>query len=173
MSSALIYKPDSQDTVPNRFVVDAMLGKMAKWLRVLGADTLYTRLKSAEEIRRFMASGRIVITKNRKWEKIEGIVCLEANRLDEQFAELAQKIRTKFPEEFWFSRCVTCNEILIGVDKHSIKGKVPEYVWNSMDEFSMCPSCLKIFWEGSHVGRMVEKACRLSKMFKNKEEVET
>lgn len=149
-----------------KFAVDAMLGKIVKWLRLMGFDTAYVYVRYPHEIRQLMEEGRIFVTRNRKWERIKGVVCIKANDFEGQMWELIRTVPICFAErEGMFSRCVTCNALLEEVDRGIIAGHVPEYVWETIKDFWRCPVCGKIFWAGSHVERMKKRMRR----FFNKE----
>ncbi|SFM41852.1 Mut7-C RNAse domain-containing protein [Thermodesulforhabdus norvegica] len=141
-----------------RFAVDAMLGKMAKWLRFMGFDTLYVYVRYPHEVRRLVSEGRVFVTRNRRWQGMKGVIVISANDLDDQIVELAEVLDFALPDDDeWFSRCGRCNAVLEQVDRRSVTGMVPEYVWETTEEFFRCPTCGKVYWPGSHVERMQGK----------------
>jgi len=148
-------KMEPQET-RQRFVVDAMLGKMAKWLRIMGRDTIVTFLKTPDQIKSYVKDGRIVVTRARKWCRMNGVVCLSANNTREQLKELFSVLDLKYDPELFLARCSYCNKELEECPREQAYGKVPDYVWNTMQEFFKCPSCGKIYWRGTHVSRMHE-----------------
>lgn len=137
-----------------RFVVDSMLGRLAKWLRILGWDTILTFLKTPEEIKSFVSSGRTVITKACRWCHINGVICLKTNNIKDQLKELFSILRIEYRPDNFLARCIRCNRELEECSRMQAYGKVPEYVWNTIQEFFRCPQCGKIYWSGSHVNRM-------------------
>ncbi|MEJ5299749.1 MAG: Mut7-C RNAse domain-containing protein [Thermodesulforhabdaceae bacterium] len=145
-----------QDESKYRFVVDTMLGKMAKWLRIMGWDTIVAPLKTPDQIKSHVRDGRTVITRARKWHKIKGVVCLTANNTDEQLRELFSILNLGYDPDLFLARCVYCNQELSECSREYAHGKVPEYVWNTVREFFTCPSCGKIYWQGTHVSRMYD-----------------
>ncbi len=147
-----------------KFVVDAMLGKLAKWLRILGFDTLYKYIKDPLQIEQFLKQGRIIITRNQKWRKIRGVVCIESNYLEDQLAEVAKKIDFYIDHSKLFTRCPLCNSILTKISRKDAFGRVPDYILDTAEGFSMCPECGKVFWPGSHIGRMSEKISKLQQV---------
>ncbi len=158
-----MYKMMGRD---QRFVADAMLGKLAKWLRILGFDTEYRFLRSDIQIKEYLKDGRIVITRNRKWTRIEGVVCLESNHLESQIAELCRLIKIDIDDDRFFTRCPHCNIELVRIEREDAYGHVPDYILNTASEFSTCPSCRRIFWPGSHISRMSEKIEELKRIIK-------
>lgn len=138
----------------HRFVVDSMLGRMAKWLRILGWDTILVSLKNPEEIKSYMALGRTIVTKAQRWSRIEGVVCIKSNNIGDQLKELFSILKLEHDPDRFLARCARCNLELEQCPREYASGKVPEYVWNTIYEFFKCPGCGKIYWSGSHVSRM-------------------
>lgn len=141
-----------------RFVADSMLGKLARFLRMLGQDVLFFRdaqdpflLYTAKE------TGRILVTRDRGLYRDAlrvGVkaVLVRSNHVKEQLRELLEA--TGFvparPE-----RCIVCNGPLKKVDRCEIEGLVPDFVLYRNSEFFMCGSCGKVYWQGSHVRNFV------------------
>lgn len=148
-----------------RFLADRMLGKLAKWLRVLGYDTAYLRRGADEDIRAGLRGGRILLTRNRRaeaWAGQGGVVAIEANDPWEQLQEVVRKLELRPAEEMLFSRCLRCNLVLTPVEKQEVESEVPEYIWQTHRRFSRCPGCGRIYWAGTHAKRMRQRLHRLS-----------
>jgi len=133
------------------------LGKLVRWLRILGFDTLYyTSDNIGSLIIEALRDDRIIVTRRRA--KIDELdkktVVVESNELKEQLRELKAKLNLHFYENKMFSRCVLCNSILFKAEKTSIKNEVPEYVFNNHNIFMRCNYCKKIYWEGTHWGNI-------------------
>jgi uncharacterized protein with PIN domain len=140
-----------------RFVADRMLGKLARWLRVLGYDTLYLTGAGDEAIRRGLDEGRILLTRNRRahpWLKRGRVVVIKADDPREQLRELVRQLRLSLAEEALLNRCLGCNQPLVTVSKEDVRGDVPEYVWQTHGEFRRCGGCRRVFWSGSHAENM-------------------
>ena len=138
-------------------MVDSMLGKLAKWLRILGFDTRYERLDGREQIERYQKQAFLIITRNRKWSGQIGVFCLAANDPIEQLREVASLVHLT-PKEFrLLQRCVRCNEQLKDTAREEAMGQVPDYVFATHASFYRCPNCLRIYWPGSHPERMIER----------------
>lgn len=141
-----------------RFLADKMLGKLAKWLRILGFDTVYLAYPALPEIREQAAQGRIFLTRNRSLlHKIPGAVFISSDHVDEQLGQLYQAGHIDFKEEKWFSRCILCNVPLTTVSNEEVDTLVPEYVRRTASSFARCPLCGKVYWPGSHSNRMKER----------------
>lgn len=144
---------------PPSFVVDSMLGKLARWLRILGFDTLYFRDMNDEELIRIANErGSYLLTRDRELylrASPKGVLIREME-LDGQLKEVAQVLslhRYDLP-----TRCPLCNTVLKRVEKDSVAGKVPAGTLEHYSEFYICPGCGKIYWHGSHWGGIVKRA---------------
>lgn len=144
------------------FLVDSTLGKLAKWLRILGFDTLYRRHWSAHLISvHLTASERIFLTRNirlfERWKGKYRIVFVSSDILKEQLEEVIKNLQLALDSNALFTRCLDCNSLLIPISQQEVENKVPDYILISQDRFKHCPSCKKIFWPGSHPKRMLAK----------------
>ena len=146
-----------------RFAADASLGKLAKWLRLLGFDTLYVR-----EIpdSRFMAFGkrRILLTRTeriRDQNRSYQLIFIRSNHPFEQLKEVIQALGLIFEDIRPFSKCIRCDFPIKTVKKESVRDKVPDYTWETYDAFQTCTQCGRIYWPGSHTERCNETIQRL------------
>jgi uncharacterized protein len=140
-----------------RFICDAMLGKLAKRLRILGLDAVYMR--SVTDLAESEANGGIAyfITKRKLQQAFYGnAVYVKSDRVAEQLAEIRKIILPYISEEDSMKRCIECNTLLEDANKDDVEGFVPEYVFHKYSSFKVCPSCNRVYWEGSHVERMKE-----------------
>jgi hypothetical protein len=141
-----------------RFIADKTVGKLAKWLRILGYDTVYWCIDDLEAIlRRAQEEDRTLITKDAKLYKGKGSREALLIREDNPFRQLRQVVRhfqLSVKQEMLFSRCLACNALLEARDPDEVKGEVPDYIYQAHREFSRCPTCGKIYWAGTHYGHM-------------------
>lgn len=149
---------------PPRFVVDTMLGRLARWLRAMGYDTLY--LGPAEDRRLLQlaeAEDRILLTRDGRLARLAGTRgCLvQADQVDRQLAEVVERLTLAPPDAGWLSRCLECNAVLEPRPKHTLNGLVPDYVFATQTDFMGCPGCGKIYWPGSHADRIWARLARL------------
>lgn len=136
-----------------------MLGKLCKYLRMCGIDTLY----SNEGIKAFFQArkeGRVFLTRNTQLIDKEGVFFIEPEILPAQIRIVIKEFNLKDQLNF-FSRCLRCNELLATVKKEEIKNLIPFYTYKSFNEFARCPKCLRVYWQGSHYERMVEEIKKL------------
>jgi len=144
-----------------RFIADAMLGRLAKWLRVMGYDTLYFSLiDDPELIKIARQEQRIILTRDTllaKSRKADPVLLIHSNYAGEQLKEVLIFLRNKTPFLPELSpRCVSCNGQLITIGKESAMNNVPDYIFLKQKTFLLCSDCGKIFWHGSHKKRMDE-----------------
>jgi len=142
------------------FAADRTLGRLAKWLRLLGFDTVYESDVSGDRFYDNLDEMRVLLTrteKNRSRFSGHRLVFIEANDSFEQLAQVIDDLGITASDIRPFSRCIECNIPIIDIPKESAFGLVPDYIWETHDDFSMCRQCGRIFWRGSHTERSMEK----------------
>jgi uncharacterized protein with PIN domain len=145
-----------------RFLADAMLGKLARWLRVLGWDVDYVSGARTEKLLvKAKGEERILLTR-RKGLEDERLLFVESEKLEDQLRQLEGLYRILTNAEP-FTRCIECNAELKEVSKDDVKDKVPFYTYQTQETFYRCPRCDKIFWPGSHHKAMLRKLGKLKK----------
>ncbi|MFP3870056.1 MAG: Mut7-C RNAse domain-containing protein [Syntrophobacteria bacterium] len=144
-----------------RFVADRMLGKLAKWLRVLGYDTVYLKRAEEAEIAARIQEGRILLTRDRRaepWQEQGKVFVIHANAPEDQLREVVERLGLSgVEEEALFSRCLRCNRPLRPVSREEVRDRVPEYIWQTNRAFCRCDACGRIYWPGSHWENMRER----------------
>lgn len=144
-----------------KFLVDFMLGRLARELRLLGFDTLYPGPdKPINLLTKARKEGRVLITRNSKLKGMGGVEFLSSENLHEQIRALFKKFNLKSKIKP-FSRCLLCNEKLEGISKEKIQGSVPFFVYRTINNFSKCPKCGRIYWKGSHYQNMERRIKRI------------
>ena len=147
-----------------RFVVDTMLGRLARWLRAMGYDTLYPGQADDRRLLQLArAEERILVTRDRMLARLaEPHSCLiHAELVDDQVVEAVERLALCPDDGHWLSRCLECNARLEPGPRESLQALVPEHVFATHTDFMRCPGCARIYWAGSHVERMVERLSRL------------
>jgi uncharacterized protein with PIN domain len=139
------------------FILDAHLGKLAKYLRMLGFDTLYRNDFGDREIIEIAEKeNRIILTRDKlllRSKKVDHGYYVRETEKHKQLIEVVQKfdLSSQFRS---FTRCMTCNAQLIRKGKAEIQGKIDSDTARIFHEFFYCPACDKVFWKGSHFERM-------------------
>ena len=140
-----------------RFVADSMLGRLAKWLRVLGYDTHYQTSYPPEVMDALVGEGRLLLTRHRKRAERLGrqAAWVHGNHVGEQLMGLTRTLHLEPLPSACFSRCLICNTLLGQAYESEAREKVPEYVFHqNVNQILFCPSCGRYFWPGSHRSRM-------------------
>ncbi len=154
--------------VAPRFVVDTMLGRLARWLRALGYDTLYPgptpgRAGDRRLLQLARAEDRILVTRDRMLARLaEPWGCLlRSERVDDQLLETVERLGLAPEDKDWLSRCLLCNARLEPRPREVLLGLVPDHVFATQREFMGCPVCARVYWAGSHADRMIERLARI------------
>jgi len=140
-----------------RFILDAHLGKLAKYLRMLGFDSLYRNDYGDEEIIEIsLREKRIILTRDKlllRSRRVTHGYYIRSVEKHNQLRELVQKfdLYSQFKS---FTRCMTCNAELVSKNREDIKQLIPPDILQCYDEFFFCPACRKVYWKGSHFKRM-------------------
>jgi hypothetical protein len=144
-----------------KFICDVMLGRLAKYLRIAGFDTAYSRsLLKTVLIQIAEDEKRIVLTRRTEAIAIKtpsSYYFVNSNYPHEQLKEVINTFNLHLDKARFFTLCLLCNSTLNGVDKSSVRGMVPDYVFTTIDDFSQCPTCKKIYWKGTHYNNMLQK----------------
>lgn len=145
------------DAAP-RFAVDAMLGRLARWLRVLGLDASYEPdVADSDLVRRAHDERRWILTRDRalpvEW-RVPRIHLVAAEAPLEQLAEVIRAFALDPEQLRLFARCTRCNAPLAEISRAEAAGAVPPRILQTTARFHRCPGCGRVYWEGSHVDRM-------------------
>ena len=144
-----------------RFVADHMLGSLARWLRMLGYDTVYDKNMDDPEIAKFArAENRFILTRDKELSKEPGAFLVEKDDLDSQLDAVGKKFGLHFAEER--IRCSTCNGELVDLPKEEAKEEVPEGAWQANEKFWKCSKCQKIYWKGTHWNGIMDRLRKLN-----------
>lgn len=138
-----------------RFAVEKTLGKLAKWLRILGFDACSEPCGPTGSGPAAMA-GRIVLTRTRRrCRELQGrpFVFIRANDPVDQLKEVVRGLDLSLHDIRPFSRCLLCNAPTEAVGKDTVRHRVPDFVWENHERFCECRGCRKVYWSGSHTAR--------------------
>lgn len=136
-----------------KFVVDCMLGKLAKWLKILGFDALFfSKIKDDELLAIAAKEGRVLLTKDTgliQQAKNVKTLFLESEEWPKQVRQVLERF------DLWqnvnpHTRCIDCNMALKDLSRENARNLVSSFVFEHADDFALCPGCGKVFWRGSH-----------------------
>ena len=141
-----------------KFVADVHLGRLTKYLRMMGLDVLYKNdFKDDEIVETSLNEKRAILTKDRgilKRNEVAHGYWVRSIKVEEQVKEILNRFDLQ-KEIKEFSRCIDCNERLKSIEKDAIIDQLPPKVAHSQNEFFRCPSCNKVYWKGTHYQRML------------------
>ncbi|EQB69151.1 MAG: hypothetical protein AMDU5_GPLC00004G0121 [Thermoplasmatales archaeon Gpl] len=137
-----------------RYLADNMLGRLARYMRIMGYDTSYPNLEISDneliEISR--ADDRVLLSRDKQLcSRFKQSIYIISDRIDEQIIQITNLERPR--KEFLFSRCTVCNGVLVKGD-HNCK---EEYDPRKIETVYHCPNCGKCYWEGTHSHNILAK----------------
>ena len=139
-----------------KFLTDGMLGKLTRWLRMLGHDVVYAGSTDDKElILEARKKKRILLTRDVKLyqqaiaKRAEAFLLESPNQI-ENLAKVAKRFGFKLELDVKVSRCPKCNTRIKPVKKADVMKVVPEKTLTYYDEFWQCPKCLQVYWRGTH-----------------------
>ncbi len=138
------------------FLCDVMLGKLARYLRILGLDARYIRQGNTTASLPAPSPESLFLTKRKDVTALAHTVVIHGNNPEEQLLEIRDRIRQYIDPAALMTRCLDCNTPLAEISKEEVEPFVPEYIYHHHDRFRTCPSCKKVYWEGSHAQEMHE-----------------
>jgi uncharacterized protein with PIN domain len=140
-----------------RFIADSMLGRLAKWLRVMGYDTHYQPYYKDGMIATLIHDGRLLLSRHRPTiERYPDSLLILSDKVQGQLEEMKTHGCLTLDRAKWFNRCLTCNTLLQDASLEDAREKIPEYTLyqNITTGLRFCTSCGRFFWPGSHRKRM-------------------
>ncbi|MEK6691217.1 MAG: Mut7-C RNAse domain-containing protein [Nitrospirota bacterium] len=143
-----------------KFIADSMLGRLAKWLRILGYDTLYhTDIDDSLLLRIAREDGRVILTRDTRLIKVKGLKDFIFISDDNPTNQLKQLFNTGIINEspMLLSRCVHCNSILYSVSSNEAEGVMPDFALWREKVVRQCSTCGRIYWKGSHPEKIKER----------------
>jgi uncharacterized protein with PIN domain len=143
-----------------RFVTDTMLGKLTKWLRVMGIDVKYDAASTdAQLLHCAERGGRVLLTRDRQLMHRRGSaprLCIESDYYHEQVRQVVQTFRLADKIQP-FTRCLRCNALLCAIAKPTVAERVPPYVYATQMSFKYCVACDRLYWGGTHRKNMLRQ----------------
>jgi len=143
-----------------KFIADSMLGKLARWLRILGYDAFYDPSVTLNQLIEMSKSSNVVFLSRRKslpdGLHLQNMCYIPSEKIEEQIRFVIKQFNLDTRMNL-FTRCLHCNAEVISIDKSLAKGKVPEKSFEGYENFSQCPNCKKIYWKGGHFLNTIKK----------------
>ncbi|MBI2831614.1 MAG: Mut7-C RNAse domain-containing protein [Chloroflexi bacterium] len=159
-------------TNPNRpkFIVDHNVGKLAKWLRMLGFDTLtFNGENDSDMVAIALKQDRVILTRDTEIMKRRLVtsgrlkaILIASEEPEQQIRQVVDTLALK--DKFQpFILCLECNQPLVEVSKQEVEGRVPPFVFKTQNDYMECPVCHRIYWKGTHWLAMTRKVEKLLK----------
>ena len=140
------------------FYADRTLGRLAKWLRILGFDTV-SEIDASKSGADCSGNDRIRLSRKKifcEQDPTGDWIAIESDHVMDQVRQVIKTMEITFDMINPFSRCLKCNTQLETADKQTVRHLVPDYVWETTVSFNRCPTCRKIYWPGSHHSRIMK-----------------
>ena len=147
-----------------KFIVDSNVGKLTKWLRIMGYDTAF--FNSGNDSRMVaiaLAEQRVILTRDTQIMKRRVItsgrlkaILIQSDEPELQMHQVigALHLDCQFKP---FAICLECNQPLVEKSKQQVKERVPPYVFQTQDRYMECPACHRIYWRGTHWQAMTKR----------------
>lgn len=153
-----------------RFIADNNVGKLARWLRLIGYDTVLLKQKDDNQmIQLALNENRVVLTKDAEFMKrrlvtsgrLKGIYVRE----DDPELQVQEVVKNLNLDCYFrpFSLCLECNRALLPRERERVKALVPPRVFETQTQFTQCPGCGRIYWPGTHWQAMEKRLQELRK----------
>lgn len=143
-----------------KFLVDASLARLAKWLRLLGYDTaVFGKEAGRVMMRQAEAEDRVLLTRRRDMieRQFSGTLFLITDvSAGKQLHAVIERFSLDVDRQKMFRICLECNEKLSAVEKEDVRDLVPPYVFENCTQYNQCPRCQKIYWMGTHPRNAME-----------------
>jgi uncharacterized protein with PIN domain len=141
---------------PVAFAADVMLGRLARWLRIIGHDVAYgSHLHGTGLVAVARGEGRFILTRDTQLVRDPNLpphLFLRSDRFRDQLREVAAAV--PLARDASFTRCVECNAALGEVARDAVEGRVPPYVFATQARFWACPACRRVYWPATHHAHM-------------------
>lgn len=145
-------------TEPPGLICDAMLGRLARKLRLAGVDTVYHRGSDDEFVAIAVTRHRIPVTRDLQLSRRKIFTRLNLTPIVPassdyhiQFNQVINELKKRgYRLDRLSVRCPECNLKLVAVVRFSTARHVPAYVFLNREEFSLCAGCFRVFWKGTH-----------------------
>jgi len=146
-----------------RFAADRMLGRLARWLRILGYDVAYgPDLRGRTLVACAREHGRLLLTRDTRLLRQRDLpphLFIESDHFREQLRQVAAAVPLGGPR--LFSRCLDCNVVLDDAPRERVAERVPPFVWETAERFLACRRCRRVYWPATHRSHMLRELAAL------------
>jgi uncharacterized protein with PIN domain len=144
-----------------KFIADCMLGRLAKWLKILGFDVLFfSKAEDKDLVELSRREGRVLLTRDsgliEKSKKRQNRLFVVSDDWQDQVVQVLDEYGL-WDEVRPNSRCIECNRAVKPLAKARARNLVTPYVLERAESFALCPACGRVFWQGTHFGDMERK----------------
>jgi uncharacterized protein with PIN domain len=149
-----------------------MLGKLARWLRMLGHDVIYSvQLSDFGLLEQAKKENRVLLTKDlelyqRAIAKDVDALYLEGKSEAERLAEVAKRYSLTLEIDMEKSHCPVCNTKLKATPKEQLSGEVEKNTFIYYDKFWKCPNCGQVYWQGAHKNAILSTILKAHEILK-------
>ncbi|OGO07579.1 MAG: hypothetical protein A2Y92_00880 [Chloroflexi bacterium RBG_13_57_8] len=152
-----------------KFIVDHNVGKLARWLRMMGYDSVFFHGDDdSSMVKQALSEGRIVLTRDTGVMRRRAVssgrvkaILIESEEPEQQMLQLGRVLDLKGLSRP-FTLCLECNVPLESRGREEVAGRVPPYVYRTQTQYMECPGCLRIYWRGTHWKAMINRLEKLA-----------
>ncbi len=149
--------------------MDHNIGKLTKWLRMMGYDTIFFQgADDSQMVARALSEDRIVLTRDTQLIKRRvftsgrlKVILIQSDVPESQIRQVLYALQMDSPSHP-FTRCLECNQPLEERSKGQVANRVPPYVFKTQRQYMECPACHRLYWRGTHWKAMTSKLSRLA-----------
>jgi uncharacterized protein with PIN domain len=147
-----------------RFIVDSNVGRLARWLRIAGFDTLFIKgIDDNRLVRIALDENRVLATRDTQIMKRRvaatgrlKVIFIRDDGVKSQLRQVFSALNLA-GQVSPFSLCIECNEPLAPRAREEVENLVPPYVYQTQTQYMQCPACRRVYWRGSHWERMARE----------------
>ena len=153
-----------------KFIVDNNVGKLAKWLRMMGYDTVFfDGSNDSHMVAKALAEGRVILTRDTEIMRRRLVtsgrlkaILINSNEPEPQMQQVINTLNLDCQFRP-FTLCLECNQPLAEKNKDQVKDRVPPHVFRTQSQYMECPACHRIYWRGTHWQAMTKKLKKFMK----------
>ncbi len=153
-----------------KFFADNNVGKLAKWLRMMGYDTrFFNGSDDSHMVAVALAEGRVILTRDTQIMRRRVVtsgqlkaILIQGDKPEQQMRQVIDSLNLDCQFRP-FTICLECNQPLLPRSKEQVKDLVPPYVFQTQVKYVECPTCHRIYWRGTHWQAMTEKLKKFMK----------